>query len=89
MGRKYEPIWNNIKKDGSCNVQVHKLISGRTVKAVIKEKNQDLAFKMANDRDKLFLSIRRIKLADNKHIRIEFKLKQTYGLVDVKQEIDL
>lgn len=89
--RKYEPVWMDLKKKKSCIVQVHRLIAPRVVKAVIKEKNMDVAFKMANDKDRLSLKIRRIELADKKHIRIEFRLVQRFGLVEIRQaeEIEL
>lgn len=87
--RKYQGIWERLKERNSCTVEVHRLIVARVVKAVIKEKNNDVAFKMANPLDKLYLSIRRIKLADGRNYRIEFKLKQRYGLDDVKKEINL
>lgn len=87
--RKYEPVWNRLKLNGSIVLQVHRLIAARVVKAVIKEKNQDVSFKMANDKDKLYLAIGRIALSDGKHVRLELRLKQRFGLVDVEQEIDL
>jgi hypothetical protein len=89
LPRRYEPIWERIKSQHFCAIEVHKLIVSRTVKAVIKEKDRDVAFKMANDKDKLFLAIKRIELADKKHIRIEFRLKQRYGLLPITQEISL
>lgn len=87
--RKYEGIWHKLKHEYKCTLQVHKLIVARVVKAVIKEKDKDLAFKMANDKDKLYLAIKRIELADKKHVRIEFRLKQRYGLVPITEEISL
>jgi len=87
--RKYQQIWEKLKDRYICNVEVHKLIAARVVKAVIKEKNNDVAFKLANSHDKLYLAIQRLRLADGKHIRIEFRLKKRYGLEDVQKEIDL
>jgi hypothetical protein len=57
------------------------------VKAVIKEKNEDTAFKIANEISPLKLTIKRIALADKRHVRLEFKLKQRYGLVAIKKEL--
>jgi hypothetical protein len=87
--RKYETIWRELKIKQKCTVQVHKLIVSRVIKGVIKEKDLDVSYKMANDKDKLYLAIKRIPLADNKHVRIEFRLKQRYGLVTITEEISL
>lgn len=89
MARKYQQIWQRLKssKDLTCTVQVHRLIVARVVKAVIKEKDMDAAFKIANEKSPLRLAVERISLADGKHVRIEFKLKQRYGLVDVAREL--
>lgn len=91
MARKYQELWDKIKSSEShtCTVEVHRLIVARVTKAVIKEKNQDTAFKMANEKNPVDLKIKRIKLADNKHFRIEFRLKPRYGLDDIRQEPDL
>lgn len=88
--RKYQPVWNRLKEsvNNTCFVQVHKLIVARVVKAVIKEKDKDLVFKMANDKNPCRLAIKRIPLSDGKHIRVEFTLK-SMGLDDIKKEPEL
>jgi hypothetical protein len=67
------------------------LIVSRVVKAVIKEKDTDVAFKMANPLDKPYLSMQYDELVDGKTVLITFRLKQRYGLVSLKQpeEIEL
>lgn len=91
--RKYQPLWDKLKnsKDHKCIVEVHRLITSRVVKAVIKEKDQDLAFKMANEKNPVRLVKKIIPLADGKHVRIEFQLKATYGLDVIRkpEEIEL
>jgi hypothetical protein len=92
MARKYQPLWDRLKdssKGHRCTVQVHKFLISRVIKAVIKEKNMDLAFKMANEKNPARLVKRIIALADNKHVRIEFELKCTHGLADIKSELEL
>lgn len=90
MARKYQAIWQRLKNSSTlaCTVEVHRLIVARVVKAVIKEKDMDVAFKLANEKSPLRLTVERIPLADKRHVRIEFKLKQRYGgLADVKKEL--
>jgi hypothetical protein len=43
--RHYEPIWNQIKQTGYCEISAHKALHRRIIKAIWKEKLQDLAFK--------------------------------------------
>lgn len=88
--RKYQPLWDRLKEsvEHKCTVQVHRLIVARVVKAVIKEKDMDVAFKMANERNPVRLVKRVLELADKKHCRIEFQLVSR-GLDDIKKEVDL
>jgi hypothetical protein len=44
--RQYEPIWNQIKQNGLCEISAHKAYHRRIRKAIRKEKDQDLAYKM-------------------------------------------
>lgn len=44
--RLYQPIWEHIKEKGYCNITSPKETHRRIIKAVIKEKNNDLAFKV-------------------------------------------
>lgn len=77
--RKYQPIWEKIKQERVCHVSVHPLLFARLVKAVVKEKDKDLAFKVANDLDDCYLEI----LRDVEKQIITFKLKQRVGIADI------
>ena len=44
--RKYAPIWETIKANGWCEISAHPAYHRRILKAVRKEKTQDLAYKM-------------------------------------------
>lgn len=44
--RQYEPIWEQIKRDGFCDVATHRAWHARVKKAVTKEKNMDLGYKL-------------------------------------------
>jgi len=90
MARKYQPVWVRLKesKNHICVVEVHRLIVARVVKAVIKEKDMDLAFKMANEHNPVRLAVRRIPLAGGKQVRIEFELKSR-GLDEIRKEPEL
>ena len=45
--RMYEPIWQQIKQERDCRIQVPAHMQARVVKGVIKEKDRDQAFKDA------------------------------------------
>lgn len=47
--RMYQPIWERMKSQGSCAVTAHPALHPRIIKAVIKEKYNDLGFKMLLD----------------------------------------
>ena len=44
--RQYQPIWEQIKRDGFCDVSTQRAWHARVKKAVIKEKDMDLGFKL-------------------------------------------
>ena len=44
--RQYEPIWNILKLKGVCEITAPKPYHRRIIKAVIKEKYKDLAYKL-------------------------------------------
>jgi hypothetical protein len=43
---KYQPIWNQIKQQGSCKIVAPTILHRRIIKAVIKRKDEDLGFKL-------------------------------------------
>ena len=83
--RKYQKIWELIKDNKRCCVEVHRLIAARVIKAVIKEKDGDVGYKLANPLDKPYLTIDRIQLANKSLVRLEFSLKQRYGIVPLQK----
>lgn len=44
--REYEPIWIALKQHGKVSLTANRLLHPRIIKAVTKEKWQDLAFKL-------------------------------------------
>ena len=44
--RQYTPIWNEIKIKGFCDVSTHRAYHRRIIKAVVKEKDLDLGYKL-------------------------------------------
>lgn len=78
---KYAVIWDTIKKKKKCTIEVEPKLAARVKKAVIKEKYNDLGFKVLNDNDYLFLSIS----YDPIKKRMKFLLKQRVGLEEVKR----
>lgn len=82
--RKYTSIWSRIKesKEHRCTVEVHPAMVARVKKAVIKEKSQDLGFKLLNEDDYFFL---RIAVDRSKPLwKITFTLKARLGLETIK-----
>lgn len=44
--RQYQPVWEQIKATGSCIISAHRAYHMRIKKAVVKEKDADLLYKM-------------------------------------------
>lgn len=44
--RTYEPIWNQLKRDGKVSLTANRLLHARIIKAVTKEKWMDTGFKL-------------------------------------------
>jgi hypothetical protein len=44
--RQYEPVWIEIKLQGICKISAHRAFHKRIIKAVVKEKDLDLGFKL-------------------------------------------
>lgn len=90
--RKYQSVWEQLKTavDKRCTVEVHELIVDRVCKAVVKEKDIDTAFKLANKDDPVQLRMWRSRVAAKpKHFRVEFRLKQRFGLSQIKKESEI
>ena len=44
--RQYQPVWNEIKLQGICKISAHRAFHKRIIKAVVKEKDLDLGYKL-------------------------------------------
>lgn len=84
MSRKYQEIWERIKRKGACSIECHPKMVNRVKKAVIKEKTNDNGFKVINDNDSYRLNIL-IEPLDATKSRIEFRLRAKFGLFDRMQ----
>lgn len=75
--RKYQPIWNELKQNDEVEIKVaHPALVQRIKQAVIKEKHNDLAFRLLNEMFEY-----RLYISFNKQENIlKFVLKQRYGL---------
>lgn len=76
MSRKYQPIWEKIKIQGSCSIRVLPVGAKTTKKGVQKEKEKDRAFKLLNEHDHFYLRID----YDSETCVMKFTLKQTAGI---------
>jgi hypothetical protein len=77
--RKYQPIWNQLKAENKVSVRVPRPLHPRLIKAVIKEKYNDIEYKfMLGERGKT------AKLSYYvQGVVITFQLKQTLGVEDL------
>lgn len=79
--RKYESIWLDIKKKGSCTIKLalnSDVLFKQIRNGVLKEKCKDLAYKFEQDDRRLKL---RIERASNG--LVTFRLTKTIGMEDV------
>ena len=72
----YLPIWERLKNRDKCVLSVAPGFLPRVKKAIIKEKNKDLAFKMLNESEKFVLSFS----YDREKLQLTVVLKQRFGL---------
>lgn len=77
--RRYQPIWERIKKSGVCKVSVPAPLQERVIKAVKKEKDIDAAYQflLSEDCKRARLQITRTQSL------VEFKLIVSIGLSDL------
>lgn len=78
--RKYQDIWERIKKNKRAMIECHPMFFQTVRKGVIKEKFNDIGFKVLNDHDRFSLEI----TFDREKQRAVFELKQKLGLEGVK-----
>lgn len=84
--RKYQEIWEKIKLKEKATLKVSKGFVARVKKAVMKEKYNDLGFKVLNDHDHFYLKIVEEKIPGNQtEVIVKFFLKQSLGLEGVKR----
>lgn len=85
--RKYQQIWELCKKapKHECTIEVHPAMCERVKKAVIKEKHNDVGFKLINDHDYFYLKIDKTVKVMGKITIMKFKLKQRIGVEGVKR----
>jgi len=77
--RHYQPIWEKIKKDNSCSITAPRQLHKRIKKAVIKEKDKDLGFKLILSEEG-----RKALLTTNSQGSIlTFNLKFSIGIADL------
>jgi len=67
--RKYEPIWNKLKRDKVVSITAHRALHDRIYKAVVKEKWKDIVFKLETEPRAAIL------FHERTHSIIIFKLK--------------
>lgn len=76
--RKYQEIWERAKSVGFCEIIIgHPVDAARIRKAVIKEKDMDLSFKLMNDIDPPRLHI----IYDKRVGKMKFVVRQTLNIV--------
>lgn len=78
--RKYQDIWELVKRKKKATIECHPIMFPTVRKGVIKEKFNDIGFKVLNDHDKFSLEIS----YDREKQRAVFTLKQMLGLEGVK-----
>lgn len=82
--RKYLAIWERIKAEKRCTIKVLPVLVARVKKAVIKEKDMDLGFKLLNSerilQDRIYLDIQ----YDTMKQHMTFVLRQSIGLEAIR-----
>lgn len=77
--RKYQPIWEKIKAEGKCELAAPIPYHPRIKKAVLKEKDNDLGFKVL-----LGEKFKRARLEiETQGVKMIFKLILSIGLGDI------
>jgi len=76
--RKYEEVWNILKKDGRIELEVHPKFVKTVKRMVAKEKHLDLGFKLLNENDNFIL----YPSYNRETKRLTFVLKATIGIED-------
>lgn len=79
--RAYQELWETIRDNNllPITIECHPELMDRIIKAVMKEKLNDLAFKLMNTHDTFKLEIVR----DREKGIVSFKLKAKLGIEDI------
>lgn len=78
--RAYQTLWETIRdKEDIIQIKCHPKLMNRIIKAVMKEKLNDLAFKLLNTHDSFRLEIKK----DEEKGVVSFKLKAKLGIEDI------
>lgn len=78
--RAYQDLWETIRdKEDIIQIECHPKLMNRIIKAVMKEKLNDLAFKLLNTHDSFRLEIKK----DEEKGVVSFKLKAKLGIEDI------
>lgn len=78
--RAYQTLWETIRDTPEfVTIEVHPGLINRVVKAVMKEKYNDLAFKLMNTHDSFRLEISK----DREKGVVRFKLQARLGIEDI------
>lgn len=78
--RTYWPIWKQLKDNGHCKIAVHPTLHARVIKAVIKEKDMDVGYKLTHNEDCFIM-----KLSYKREgAMIRFFLRKVINLARVK-----
>lgn len=82
--RKYQPVWERIKAREVVTLEVLPALVARVKKAVIKEKDMDLGFKVLNDHAKFRLIVD--YSMEKKHLTFRLSsLNQRLGMEGVRR----
>ena len=77
--RQYEPIWRRIKQHKTASIATHPKNAARVIKAVNKEKNIDIGYKLllAEQAHKAILYTTQRRSKDSRLTTIKFSLSIT------------
>lgn len=61
MANKYSSIWKALKANSNCTIAAPVLLQRRIIKAVIRCKTEDYAFKLKNNEARTWVKLRYIR----------------------------
>ena len=75
--RQYEPAWNKLKQDTELRIAAEPSVHKRIIKAVIKEKDMDIIYKLSCEEE----CKRAVISYSRQHKMIVFKLKFVHSRI--------